>query len=102
MIETSPGIRSQVVIVDPLGLHLRSAAKVAVLAKSFRSDIRVIAKGSPADAKSILELLILAIGCGTMLGIVAHGPDAEEAVAALTGLISGGLDGSVGRAAAAA
>ena len=73
-----------------------------VLAKSFRSDIRVIAKGTTADAKSLLDLVILAAECGTTLDIVAHGPDAEEAVAALTGLLGAGLDGSVGRAAAAA
>ena len=46
--------RRQFVIIDPLGLHLRPAAKLVVLAKSFRSDIRVIAKGTTADAKSSL------------------------------------------------
>jgi phosphotransferase system HPr (HPr) family protein len=101
MPETTLGIRSQVVIIDPLGLHLRPAAKVVVLAKSFLSDIRVIAKGTTADAKSLLELVVLAIECGTTLDIVAHGPDAEEAVAALTNLVIAGLDGPVGRAAAA-
>jgi phosphotransferase system HPr (HPr) family protein len=93
--------RSQVIINDPLGLHMRPAARLAVLAKSFRSDIRVIAKGTTADAKSLLELVVLAIECGTTLDIVAHGPDAEEAIAALTGLIGTGLEGSVERGAAA-
>ena len=101
MTETSLRIRSQVVIIDPLGLHLRPAAKLVLLAKSFRSEIRVVCRGNTANAKSILDLATLAAECGTTLDIVAHGPDAEEAVTALTDLIGAGLDGSVGRTAAA-
>jgi phosphocarrier protein HPr len=92
----------QAVILDPLGLHLRPAAKLVVLARSFRSDIRIIAKGATADAKSLLDLVTLAAGCGTPLDIVAHGPDAEGAVAALTGFFVAGLEGPVSRAVAAA
>lgn len=36
------GARRQVVIVDPLGLHLRPAFKSVTLAWSFRSDIGMI------------------------------------------------------------
>jgi phosphotransferase system HPr (HPr) family protein len=93
MTEISLGIRSQVVIIDQLGLHLRQAAKLAVLAKSFRSDILVVCGGKTANAKSILDLATLAAECGTTLDIVAHGPDAEDAVTALTDLFSIGLDG---------
>lgn len=42
-----------------------------------------------ADGKSILDLATLAAECGTTLDIEAHGPDAEDAVAAL---ILAGLD----------
>jgi phosphotransferase system HPr (HPr) family protein len=91
----------QVLITDPLGLHLRPAAKVAVLAKSFRSDIRALCKEATADAKSLLDLLVLAAGCGTTLDIVAHGPDAEQAVAALGKLLGGEPGGAVTHGAAA-
>jgi phosphocarrier protein HPr len=101
MTETPLRIRSQVVIIDSLGLHLRPAAKLVVLAKSFQSDVQVVCRGNTANAKSLLDLVILAAECGTTLDIVAHGPDAEEAVIALTDLIGAGLDGSVGRTAAA-
>ena len=102
MTETSVRSRRQVMIIDPLGLHLRPAAKLVVLAKSFRSDIRVICKGSMADCKSLLDLATLAAECGTMLELVAHGPDAEQAVAALNDLIMAWVDGSVGVGVAAA
>jgi phosphotransferase system HPr (HPr) family protein len=91
MTEISPRARSQVVITDPLGLHLRPAAKVAILAKSFRSDIRVLYREATADAKNLLDLVVLAVGCGTTLDIVAHGPDAEQAVAALSKSLGGAV-----------
>ncbi len=102
MTETRLTDHRQAVITDPLGLHLRSAAKLVVLARSFRSDIRIVAKGVTADAKSLLDLVTLAAGCGTTLDIVAHGPDAEEAGATLTGFFAAGLDGSMSRGVAAA
>jgi phosphotransferase system HPr (HPr) family protein len=101
MTHTQSSHHGQVLITDPLGLHLRPAAKLAILAKSFRSDIRVVCQGATADAKSLLDLVVVA-GCGTTLDIVAHGPDAEQAVAALTRFFVAGLDGPVGRAVAAA
>jgi phosphocarrier protein len=90
--------RRQFIIADPLGLHVRPAAKLVVLAKSFRSDIQIIAKGITADGKSLVDLVSLAIECGTTLDIMAHGSDAAAAVAALADLIGGSLGG---RAAAA-
>lgn len=86
--------RRQVVIVDPLGLHLRPADKFVRLAHSFRSDIVVIHKDIRANGKSILDLTTLAAECGTTLEIEAHGPDADEAIAALADLIVAGLDES--------
>jgi phosphotransferase system HPr (HPr) family protein len=102
MTETRLTDHRQVIILDPLGLHLRPAAELAALARSFRSDIRIIAKGATADAKSLLGLVTLAAGCGTTLDIVAHGPDAEAAIAALTGFFVAGLEGCMSRAVAAA
>jgi phosphotransferase system HPr (HPr) family protein len=102
MTETPFRVCRQAVITDPLGLHLRPAAKLVSLARSFRSEIRVICQGTMANGKSVLERVTLAAECGTMLDIVAHGSDAEEAVAALTGLIVDGFESSAGRGAAAA
>ncbi len=82
MNEASTRIRRQAIIIDPLGLHLRPAAKVVVLAQSFRSEIRIACKGAMADGKSLLDLLTMAIGCGASLDIIANGPDADEAAAA--------------------
>lgn len=101
MTETTMNNHRQVIILDPLGVHLRPAAKLVNLANTFRSDIRVVCKGNTANARSILDLVTLEAECGTMLDILARGPDAEEAVNALAELIGEGLDGSVIRTAAA-
>jgi len=41
------------------------------------------------DAKSVLELLMLAAECGTELVITAEGDDAKVAIAALVELVKG-------------
>ncbi len=102
MTETSTRIRRQAVIIDPLGLHLRPAARVVVLAKSFRSDVRVVHNGAMADGKSLLDLLILAVECNAKVDLIAHGPDAADAVDALAELIESGFESPSQRAAAAA
>ena len=101
MTHTQSSRHGQVLITDPLGLHLRPAAKLAILAQSFRSDIRVLCRGATADARSLLDLVVLAAGSGTTLDIVAYGPDAEQAVAALSQLLGGGLGEAVTHGAAA-
>ncbi len=85
----SPDVaRRQVEIGHLLGLHLRVAERFVRSANSFRAEVRVHYNEVMADGKSILSLLGLAAGCGTMIDIVAHGPDAEDAVEALAGLVS--------------
>jgi phosphocarrier protein len=81
-----------VVLTNPLGLHLRSSEKVVRTAKCFRSVIVIIHKEARANAKSLLDLATLAAECGTTLDIEAHGPDAEEAAAALAELFVAELD----------
>jgi phosphocarrier protein HPr len=93
--------RRQVGIANVLGLHLRAANQFARLAGQFQSEVGVCCNGVAANGKSILDLLSLAAGCGTMLALEARGCDAEDAVAALANLISAEsreLDDSYGEA----
>jgi phosphocarrier protein len=82
----------QVVIVDPLGLHLRPAERFVTLAQSFGSEVWVTCNGVKGNGKSILDLASLAAECGMTIEIKAHGPDAEVAVAALSELIKAGSE----------
>ena len=70
-----------------LGLHARPAGQFVALAGRFESDIQVGRGDEWVDGRSILSLLSLAAGCGTVLRIRAEGADAAEAVAALGELL---------------
>ena len=65
-------------IVNKLGLHARAAAKLIDLASGFESRIRVCRDGREADAKSIMQVMMLAASKGTSIEVVAQGPDARR------------------------
>jgi phosphocarrier protein len=77
----------QVQITNSLGLHLRPADKFVKLALRYRSEIRVHYNGNQFSGKSILDLIGLAAECGTRLELEACGPDAVEALDALSDLV---------------
>lgn len=81
-------VRSLVEIRNALGLHLRPAAKFVQTADRYQSEIRVHYKGQAYDARSILDLASLAAERGSQLVLEAIGPDASDAVAALTSLVA--------------
>jgi phosphocarrier protein len=74
-------------IRNELGLHLRAAAAFVKLAEKFKSDVTLERIGAAANGKSIIALVTLAAGKGTPVKVVAEGPDAQEAVQALSSLI---------------
>jgi phosphocarrier protein len=81
-----------VVVVNPLGLHARAAARFVKLAETFHSQIRVTLGARTMDGKSILGLLLLAAARGTQLTISVDGPDEGEAVDALGRLVERGFE----------
>lgn len=85
-------VARQVVVVSPLGLHARAAARFVKVADAFRSQVRVTQGQRTMDGKSILGLLLLAAARGTELTISAEGPDEAEAVTALGRLIERGFE----------
>jgi phosphocarrier protein len=75
-------------IVNKLGLHARAAAKLTHLAGNYHSEIWISRSGRRVNAKSIMGVMMLAAGQGTSVLLEAEGPDAEQALAALTKLIA--------------
>jgi len=74
------------------GLHARASAKFVKLASAFDAQIYVLKDDNRVDAQSIMGLLMLGAGKGTVIGIEAEGVQAEEAVAALAELVSNRFD----------
>ncbi len=83
--------RRRVQIVNAHGLHMRPSDKFTRLANTFQSEIRVSYLGKTVSGKSILDMTCLAAECGKELDIEAQGPDANEAVEALTKLVEAGF-----------
>jgi phosphocarrier protein HPr len=82
-------VESKVMLSNKMGLHARPSTQIATTASRFSSDIHIGKDDMVVDAKSVLELLMLAAECGTELTVAAEGPDAKEAVAALVELVKG-------------
>ena len=85
-------IEQETEIVNRLGLHARAAAKLVHTAGGFQSKVTVEKDGEEVDAKSILGVLLLAAGQGSQVKIRCDGSDEEQALRAVTDLISNRFD----------
>ena len=85
-------IRRSVTICNKRGLHARAAARFVKLAWQFDAEVMVAKNGDAVSGRSIMGLMMLAAGPGTLVELRATGPEAERAVAALAELICGGFD----------
>jgi phosphocarrier protein len=79
----------QTTIVNRLGLHARPAMAFVEEASRYSADITVrkCGDGETVDGKSILQMLMLAGTCGTVIEITADGGDADDALSALVRLV---------------
>ena len=85
-------VATTVGICNQRGLHARASAKFVKLASTFDSEIRVTRDGVTVNALSIMGLLMLGAGNGCDVQIEAEGPDAAEAVEALSELVNRKFD----------
>ena len=79
-------------IKNKLGLHARAAAKLVHTAARFKSDIKLRKGDEEVDAKSILGILLLAAGRGSVLTVKAHGEDERDSLDAIEKLIEAKFD----------
>lgn len=74
-------------IQNKLGIHARPAAQFVKMANRFQSDITVEKDGEEVDGKSIMGLMMLAAGHGSVIVVSAEGEDEEAALDAIADLI---------------
>ncbi len=85
--------KTNLTIVNPLGLHARAASKLVDTAKNFAANsLLVNADGVEADAKRIMSLLLLGAPVGSQIQLLVEGEDEEAAFAALIELIEAGFN----------
>lgn len=83
----SQRVTRELVILNRYGLHARPAAMFVKTSNRFKSEVWVEKDGEEVNGKSIMGLMMLAAGHGSVLIISAEGPDAEDALTALEDLI---------------
>lgn len=81
-------VSQDISIINQLGLHARAAAKFVGTAGRFSCSVKVgRSPDSLVDGKSIMSVMMLAAGKGTILHLVTDGEDEEKAMQAMVDLI---------------
>jgi phosphocarrier protein len=76
-----------ITIINKLGLHARAAARFVQTASEFSCDIQVRHGNREVNGKSIMGVMMLAAGKGSVIDIIAVGRDEEPALDKLEQLI---------------
>ena len=79
-------------VLNELGLHARPSAKIATIANRFSSTIQLTTPQKSIDAKSIMQVMMLAATKGTEITVTVDGSDEDDALAAITELFSHHFD----------
>lgn len=85
-------LEQNIEIINKLGLHARSAAKLVNTASRYASRVEIEYKSQVADAKSIMSVLILAAAQGSHIIVRCSGSDEKAAMEAVTALINNMFD----------
>ena len=83
-----PVIKKNITIKNKLGLHARPAAMFVQIANKYESDVLVRKGRQQVNGKSIMGLMTLAAEKGASIVLKIDGPDAEEALKELEGIIT--------------
>lgn len=80
-------VTRELAITNKRGLHARASAKFVQMVERFQSTITVTRNAETVGGNSIMGLMMLAAGPGTSVIVSATGPDAQDAITALTKLV---------------
>lgn len=82
------GLKRTVPITNIRGLHARASRKLAEIALNYEdTTIMVRREEEEADARSLMDLMMLGAGIGSEIELDAEGPEAEKALDQIEALI---------------
>ena len=81
-------IKTDTTITNKLGLHARASAKLTKLAGSYPCEVWMSRGELRVNAKSIMGVMMLAAGIGSVVTVETDGPQEQEAMDALLALIA--------------
>jgi phosphocarrier protein len=79
-------------VTNELGVHARSAAKIAKLAQKAKSAVWLIKGEVKVDAGSIMEILTLECAKGTHIGLMVENPSDENILEEIVALVENGFE----------
>lgn len=84
--------QAALVVSTAVGIHARPAAVLVTLAQRFDAHITLECNQHLANARSILDILLLGATRGSEITVTATGTDADAALLAIAGLFSCGFE----------
>lgn len=79
-------VEKEITVSNELGIHARPASMIVRTAMQFKSEIWLEKDGAKADAKSIMSVMMLAAGKGSLVLVRARGQDEDSAIETITHL----------------
>ncbi len=76
------------VVSNKLGIHARPAGMIVDVTGQAKSDVSIVFEGSKANAKSILNVMMLAIPAGSEVKFEIDGEDEENVASQLESLFN--------------
>lgn len=81
----------ELTIVNRRGLHARASAKFVRVVEAHEAAVHVSKDGQIVEGASIMGLLMLGAGPGSMITVSARGGDAAAVLEALAALVADGF-----------
>ncbi|MBL6686439.1 MAG: HPr family phosphocarrier protein [Methylophilaceae bacterium] len=72
-------IKKKIKIINKLGLHARASSKLTELANNFKCDIKIKKGSEEADAKNMMDILMLSANYNSKVDIIFSGSDEKKA-----------------------
>ncbi len=84
-------LAKQLTIINELGLHARSAAKIAEVAQNAKHKVWVAYDGERVDAASIIDILTLGATCGSRIEVIIENADDQGILRKIVDLVETGF-----------
>lgn len=80
-------VQKELEIINKLGLHARASAKLTQLASKYKCEVWMTFNKRRVNAKSIMGVMMLAAGKGSVLLLETNGAGEQDCLNALEALI---------------
>ena len=91
MTENPNRLTGRATLQNALGLHARSAAMIAQVARKARSSVTIKHGEAEADAASVIDILTLACPAGEILEFTIEDPEDYDILKDLLALVNNGF-----------